>query len=113
MRRRWQGVLIVNLFLIAIPIVMGVLVARAGWDFTRLRLLLVGLFLTELFALLVPQNTLMSMRPRPSITGLDEAVRRTQSWIPPGGKQPASVTGFSIGPLLALVVVALSFAVFR
>src|SRR5579864_6700096 len=113
MRRGWPGVLIVNALLIAIPVVIGVLVARAAWEFTRVRLLLVGLFVTELFGLLVPQNTLMSMRPRPSITGLDEAVRRTQSWIPPGGKQPASVTGFSIGPLLALVVVALSFAAFR
>ena len=103
----------VNALLIAIPIVMGVLVARTGWDFTRVRLLLVGLFVTELFGLLVPQNTLMSMRPRPSITGLDEAVRRTQDWIPPGGKRPASITAFAIGPLLALVVVALSFAAFR
>ncbi len=103
----------VNALLIAIPIVLGILVARAGWDFTRVRLLLAGLFVTELFALLVPQNTLMTMRPRPSMTGLDEAVRRTQNFIPPGGTRPASITAFAIGPLLALVVVVVSFAVLR
>jgi hypothetical protein len=113
MRRRWQGVLIVNVLLVAIPVVIGVLVARAGWDFTRVRLLLVGLFVIELFGLLVPQNTLMTMRPRPSITGLDEAVRRTQEFVPPGGRRPASITAFAIGLLLALVVVVVSFAVFR
>ena len=120
MRRGCAAIAVWDLFLVGVPLVIAAILAFNNWPLANDRILLAAIFLVELFFILVPASwygpglgpTSVSVggpQSQPTYDEFKAAADEKRASI----GMPVGLDPIAIGPAIALLVIAISFAVTR
>jgi hypothetical protein len=117
MRRKVLAIAIWDLILVGVPLTIGAILALNNWPFANIRILLAGIFLAELFFVLVPASwyaagagpTSTSPQRQPTYDEFKAAADQRRASV----GMPVGLDPIAIGPAIALLVIAVSFALGR
>ena len=120
MRRGWVAVAVWDLFLVGVALMIAAILAFNNWPLANDRILLAAIFLVELFFILVPASwygpglgptwggPAGPMR-QPTYDEFKAVADQKRASV----GMPAGLDPVATGPAIALLVIAISFAVTR